>query len=72
MSDTDAVFETVREALTDLEGKVGEMEDKFDDFYAVIESLMDFVGDVFPDDERWMQWKSIRDDVEALESGGRV
>ncbi len=60
-------FNAAQQALTDVESEICDQESLVDDLYDAIETLMEFIGDVFPDDERWAEYKPLRDTVEALE-----
>ena len=61
-------FNAAQQALTDAESEICDQESLVDDLYDAIETLMEFIGDVFPDDERWAEYKPLRDTVEALEA----
>ena len=60
-------FNAAQQALTDVESEICDQESLVDDLYDAIETLMEFIGDVFPDAERWAEYKPLRDTVEALE-----
>lgn len=61
-------FDAVSDVLSDVLSDADNREALVDDLYDAIESLMEFIGDVFPDDERWAEYKPLRDTVEALEA----
>ncbi len=61
-------FDAVSNVLSDVLSDADDREALVDDLYDAIETLMEFIGDVFPDDERWAEYKPLRDTVEALEA----